>query len=223
MSDDEKIYKKILKAIVEHQLPPGSRLPEDKLSEAFGVSRTGIRKVLHRLALEHFVVITRNKGAQVNHPSEEEALEVFDSRILVEPQLMSAVLKHWKKENSDHFRDIVTQERLAQENSDLAGSIQITARFHYELARLAGNSVLAAFVEQLCYRSSLVIAAFGTVSSVGGVSCDCGDHVQLLDLLDKGDSEAVQQWMLEHLQSIKGSLILAGQDEQNIDFNRLFS
>ncbi len=43
MSSDEKIYQKILKAIVEHQLPPGSRLPEDKLSEAFGVSRTGIR------------------------------------------------------------------------------------------------------------------------------------------------------------------------------------
>jgi len=223
MSDDEKIYKKILKAIVEHQLPLGSRLPEDKLSEAFGVSRTGIRKVLHRLALEHFVVITRNKGAQVNNPSEEEALEVFNSRILIEPQLMSDVLKYWKKESSEHFRDIVTHERLAQEQNDLASSIQITARFHYELARLAGNSVLAAFVEQLCYRSSLVIAAFGTLNSVSSVSCDCGDHVELLDILDKGDKEGARQWMLEHLQGIKNSLVLDGQDEQNIDFNRLFS
>ena len=43
---DESIYQALMTAIVEHQLPPGSRLPEEALSEVFGVSRTGIRKVL---------------------------------------------------------------------------------------------------------------------------------------------------------------------------------
>lgn len=57
MSNDEKVYQKLLRAIVEHKLEPGVRLPEDKLSEAFGISRTGIRKVLQRLAIERFVVI----------------------------------------------------------------------------------------------------------------------------------------------------------------------
>lgn len=61
MSNDEKVYQKLLRAIVEHKLEPGVRLPEDKLSEAFGISRTGIRKVLQRLAIERFVVIEPNK------------------------------------------------------------------------------------------------------------------------------------------------------------------
>ena len=65
MSKDEKIYQKILSAIVEHQLPPGSKLPEDKLADAFGVSRTGVRKVLQRLAIERFVTIQANRGAHV--------------------------------------------------------------------------------------------------------------------------------------------------------------
>ncbi|MCO4784561.1 GntR family transcriptional regulator [Marinomonas atlantica] len=220
MSNDEKIYQKILKAIVEHQLPPGARLPEDRLSEAFGVSRTGIRKVLQRLALEHFVVIARNKGAQVNHPSEDEALEVLDSRILIEPQLIEGVQSHWNAEQSERFRDLVEEEHEAEQVGEMASSIQATARFHYELAQLAGNSVLATFVEQLCYRSSLVIAAYGTRSSV---SCDCGDHSQLLTLLDEGQTKKAQAWMKHHLQSIKKSLVLEGQEEQNIDFQRLFS
>ncbi len=220
MSNDEKIYQKILKAIVEHQLPPGARLPEDRLSEAFGVSRTGIRKVLQRLALEHFVVIARNKGAQVNHPSEEEALEVLDSRILIEPQLISSLQQHWSKEHSEYFRDLVEDEHQAEHQGDMATQIQATARFHYELAKIAGNSVLAAFVEQLCYRSSLVIAAYGTRSSV---SCDCGDHAQLLDLLDQQETKKARQWMTHHLQDIKASLVLEGQEEQNIDFHRLFA
>ena len=43
---DEAIYQALMTAIVEHQLPPGSKLPEEALAEVFGVSRTGIRKVL---------------------------------------------------------------------------------------------------------------------------------------------------------------------------------
>lgn len=47
---DESIYQALMTAIVEHQLPPGSKLPEEALAEVFAVSRTGIRKVLQRLA-----------------------------------------------------------------------------------------------------------------------------------------------------------------------------
>ncbi|WP_421848115.1 GntR family transcriptional regulator [Marinomonas sp.] len=220
MSNDENIYRQILKAIVEHQLPPGARLPEDRLSEAFGVSRTGIRKVLQRLALEHFVVIEKNKGAQVNRPSKTEALEVLDSRILIEPQLIPALLGYWNTEHSERFRTMAKEEKYAEDSNQLADSIQLTARFHYELATLSGNKVLASFVEQLCYRSSLILAAYGTHGSVG---CDCGEHSELLDLLDQGNADKAQNWMSHHLKHIKSSLILESKPEENIDFQQLFS
>jgi DNA-binding GntR family transcriptional regulator len=220
MSNDENIYRQILKAIVEHQLPPGARLPEDRLSEAFGVSRTGIRKVLQRLALEHFVVIEKNKGAQVNRPSEVEALEVLDSRILIEPQLIPALVTHWDVTQSQRFRTMAMEEKRAEDDNQLADAIQLTARFHYELAKLSGNQVLAGFVEQLCYRSSLVLAAYGTRGSVG---CECGDHSQLLDLLDQDDASKAQNWMSHHLKHIKSSLILESKEAANIDFQRLFA
>ena len=41
---DESIFQALMTAIVEHQLPPGSKLPEEALAEVFGFSRTGIRK-----------------------------------------------------------------------------------------------------------------------------------------------------------------------------------
>ncbi|CAH0529227.1 Fatty acid metabolism regulator protein [Vibrio hippocampi] len=220
MSSDEKIYQQILKAIVEHKLEPGVRLPEDKLSEAFGISRTGIRKVLQRLALERFVVIQPNKGAHVNNPSKQEAEEVLDSRILLEPLMISDILRHWSKEASNHFRDMVKEEKQADENGDLAASIQLTARFHFELAKLANNSVLAEFIEQLCYRSSLIIAAYGSKHSV---SCDCGDHSQLLDLLDDNQADKAQHWMQHHLQMIKSSLQLDEEPDPEINFQTLFA
>ena len=217
---DEIIYKKILKSIVEHQLPPGSRLPEDKLSEAFGKSRTSIRKVLQRLALERIVSIVPNKGAQVNSPSVQEAQEILDSRIMLEPLLIPEILKSWSKRDSKHFRDMVIEEKEAEKNEDQAALIQLTAQFHYALAELSDNSVMAEFIKQLCYRSSLIIAVFGSRHSV---SYDCGDHMELIDLLDKQDSVNAQQWMEHHLQHIKSSLQLGISDGEQINFQQLFA
>lgn len=220
MLSDEKIYKQILKSIVEHQLPPGSRLPEDKLAEAFGRSRTSIRKVLQRLALERIVIIEANKGAHVNRPSEQEALQVLQSRIMLEPLLIPELLKHWTKKSSQHFRKMLSREKEAEKSEDQATLIQLTAQFHYELAHLSGNLVMAEFIEQLCYRSSLIIAAYGSRHSV---SCDCGDHVELIDLLDNGYCEQAQLWMQGHMQHIKSSLNLDVSGEQKINFKQLFT
>ncbi len=220
MSNDEVIYKKLLKAIVEHQLPPGSRLPEDRLCEAFNVSRTGIRKVLQRLSLERFVLIQTNKGAQVNKPGAKEANEVFDTRILIESQLIPDLMQRWNLQQSERFRNMLDQEDQAAIDNDFAASIQLTARFHYELAKVAGNSVLANFVEQLCYRSSLVIAAYGCKNSV---SCDCGEHCDFINILDSGDTVKAQSWMKQHLQLIKSSLTLDRKKDTEIDFLHLFA
>ncbi|PMH44455.1 GntR family transcriptional regulator [Vibrio sp. 10N.286.49.B3] len=220
MLTDDKIYQKILKSIVEHQLPPGTRLPEDKLSEAFGKSRTTIRKVLQRLALERIVSIEPNKGAHVNNPSIKEAEEVLQSRIMLEPLLVKSISDNWTSANSVHFRNMVEEEKLAAKNQDQAALIQLTAQFHYELAHLSGNSVMAEFIEQLCYRSSLIIAAYGTRHSV---SCDCGDHVELINLLDDNNIQQATVWMEKHLVHIKSSLQLGPIKKQTINFQQLFS
>ncbi|BCQ38338.1 hypothetical protein ERHA54_09410 [Erwinia rhapontici] len=91
---DEPIYQALMTAIVEHQLPPGSKLPEEALSEVFGVSRTGIRKVLQRLAAVQMITLTPKRGAQVATPTVEEAQDIFRTRSLIECANLSEVLMH---------------------------------------------------------------------------------------------------------------------------------
>ncbi|SPX55712.1 GntR family transcriptional regulator [Klebsiella pneumoniae] len=79
---DESIYQALMTAIVEHQLPPGSKLPEEALAEVFAVSRTGIRKVLQRLAAVQLVTLTPKRGAHVTSPSVEESQAIFRTRAL---------------------------------------------------------------------------------------------------------------------------------------------
>ncbi|BAN95134.1 hypothetical protein E05_03680 [Plautia stali symbiont] len=97
---DEPIYQALLNAIVEHQLPPGSKLPEEALSEVFGVSRTGIRKVLQRLAAVQMITLSPRRGAQVATPGVEEARDIFATRSLLEcanlPALTTALQHHFE-------------------------------------------------------------------------------------------------------------------------------
>ena len=55
VSDDE-IYRRFVDALLDHRLAPGTKLIEDQLAQAFGVSRTRIRPVLARLAGEQLVL-----------------------------------------------------------------------------------------------------------------------------------------------------------------------
>eukprot|EP01030_Chromulinospumella_sphaerica_P032302 gene32302-33031_t len=46
---ENEIYERMVATILDHRLPPGTKLIEEKLASAFGVSRTRIRPVLVRL------------------------------------------------------------------------------------------------------------------------------------------------------------------------------
>ena len=214
----DAIYLKIRDAIVTQQLVPGVRLPEDKLAERFKVSRTAIRKVLQQLAIERFITIQPNKGAEVRTPSATEAQEVFESRILIETGLIPAIAKYWQPHHAENLRKVIAQEDRAKNENNFAAAIRYTALFHIELAKVANNDTLTQFVEQLAFRSSLIIAVFGTKHSVG---CDCGSHIELISLLDNGEVNAAKTWMEHHLEIIQNSLVF-DKDNKAVDFDTLF-
>src|SRR5690606_60713 len=102
----EAIHRSISDAIIEHRLKPGARLREDALAEVFGVSRTGIRKILQRLALEQLVTLTPRRGASVTRPTAEEAKDVFDARQMVECGLMPEVARRITAANAADLREM---------------------------------------------------------------------------------------------------------------------
>ncbi|WP_226502090.1 GntR family transcriptional regulator [Pseudomonas sp. MWU16-30317] len=218
-SRDEHIYQEILDAIVEHRLLPGVRLPEDALAEAFNVSRTGIRKVLQRLALERMVTLRLHRGAEVAQPSAKEAQDVFAARQLIEPAVMPAVVANADATQLKQLRALVDEEHQAQRQGLQSRAIQLSARFHVQLVALADNQVFSEQVASLTTRSSLIIAVYGSRRSVG---CDCGDHLELVELLERGDASAAAQWMGEHLTSIRASLHIDPKTPAEPDFKSLF-
>ncbi|MDB5406701.1 MAG: transcriptional regulator, GntR family [Rhodospirillales bacterium] len=64
--------------IVEGNLADGARIPERRLCEMFGISRTPLREALKVLASEGLVDLLPNRGARVRTLSPQDIRELFD-------------------------------------------------------------------------------------------------------------------------------------------------
>ena len=208
----ERIYQAVSSAIIEHRLQPGARLREDALAEVFGVSRTGIRKVLQRLAMDQLITLTPGKGASVTRPSAEEAREVFEARRLVEGGLMQPLAQVLDAKGVEQLRALAAQEQVALEAGEQSEAIQCSAKFHSALAALAGNETLATFV--------VILAVYGNAGNLG---CDCTDHQQLLALLEQGDGKAAADFMAKHLDAIEASLSIGDEPQAVPDLQDVFA
>jgi len=216
---DESIHVELSRAIVDHRIPPGTALQEDALSSAFGVSRTVIRKVLQKLSHERLVDLAPNKGATVARPSAEEAKEVFDARRLIERILVERVVATADDGSIDELGKIVIAEKSAFDTGDKALRLNLSGNFHRQLARLAGNSVLDDFLNELISRTSLIIALY---ESPGAVPCSHGEHMEIVGALKRRDAKKAAQFMDHHLQHIEAQIELS-EDYVRVDFKNMFS
>ncbi|MDN3557914.1 GntR family transcriptional regulator [Halomonas maura] len=216
----ETIYQSISDAIIEHRLKPGARLREDALAEVFGISRTGIRKILQRLAMEQLVTLTPRRGASVTRPTADEAKDVFDARQMVECGLMPEVARRITAEDAQSLRELAVREREALRAGEQSVAIKLSAAFHGRLARISGNATLAAFVERLCSRSSLILAVYGNAGHLG---CESHDHDDLVGYLVSGNGERAQAFMSRHLKAIEASLSIHVEEDEAPDLFEIFS
>ncbi len=217
---DESIFQALLNAIVEHQLLPGSKLPEEALAEAFGVSRTGIRKVLQRLAAVQMITLSPGRGAQVATPDVAESRDIFATRTMLECASLPTILAHLQPPHLAALDAIIVQEQQAHVRNEGAAAIRLSAAFHIQLQAISGNQVLTGMVTRLTQRSSLVIAAWGSPWQHG---CRCDHHEQLVDLLRQGALPELTQTLTHHFDHIVSSLHFERSGETLPDFNRLFA
>jgi len=83
-----KAYNIIKENIVTCRYTPGEFLNESQLMEEIGASRTPIREALSKLEQEKFVRIVSKKGVMVSELTLKEIGDVYQVRIILEPQIV---------------------------------------------------------------------------------------------------------------------------------------
>lgn len=215
---DKRVHRDLYAAIIDHSLSPGTALQEDALAQAFGVSRTVIRKALQQLALERLVDIVPHRGATVAKPTAEEARQVFEARRAVERIIVEKVIA--RAADADIAELIVTakSEQVAFETGNKQERVKLSGDFHRQLAQLGGNGVLGDFLNELVSRTSLIIALY---ESPGAVPCSHSEHLEIADAIRRRDVAKAVQYMEHHLLHVEAQTDLTDV-HQKVDFRSLF-
>jgi DNA-binding GntR family transcriptional regulator len=212
-ASEQAITERIFSAVLEQRLPPGIKLPENALCEAYGVSRARIRRVLLMLAERGVVELHSNRGAFVARPSPEDARNVLAARRSIEPSIMHDAARRIADEQLADLRKHVELEAAAQATRQRREAIRLSGRFHVRLAEIAGNPVLTRIIAELVARSSLIIGLFGT----SGASCFEDEHRILLEAIGDRDAARASELMVRHLEHIEKDLELTSISDAAID------
>ena len=216
----DDIHEKLLNAIVEHRLPPGTQLVEDKLAAVFGVSRTKIRQALGKLAHDLVVEILPNRGAFVARPSVEFAREVFETRRLIEPALLTRLIARVTPAQIQKLRAHLAREAAAHAKEERRAVIRLSGEFHLMIAEMAGNSLLARQLREIETLTALIIILY---EGPRHAACPTDEHALLVDAIERGDAPGAGSLMLDHLNHIEASLDLGGSAGGSIDFSTVFT
>jgi len=214
------IYQRILGAILEHRLPPGTKLGEEKLAGVFGVSRTQVRQALARLTHDRIVTLIANRGAFVSSPTVQEAREVFEARRLIEPDLVRRVAASASAADVRRLREHVKLESAARRANDKRSIIRLSGDFHQIIADMSGNSFLARSMRELESLTCLVIILYDAPDVP---SCPYDEHAGITDAIEAHDGGRAAALMLEHLEHVERSLDLTPSGSTDIDFAAVFS
>ena len=223
---DAQIYERIVSAILDHRLAPGTKLVEDKLGTAFGVSRTRIRPVLVRLANEQIVTLIPNRGATVAQPSEQEAREVFEVRRMIEPHLVELFIANADAADMDSLKRCIADEEAARASGDMHRAIRLSGDFHLQIAERAGHQTLGRILRELVSRTSLVLMAWSPAHAQAreeATACGCREHWGLVDAIRLRDAPEAARRMRDHLTQLESQLRFTPPADATPDLAALFT
>lgn len=224
LPSDSDMYERMVSAILDHQLPPGTKLVEDKLAAAFGVSRTRVRPVLVRLASEQVVTLTPNRGATIAEPSVQEAREVFEARRLIEPRLVALFIASASAADMAQLRACIDDEEAARAAGEMRRAIRLSGDFHLHIAQAAGHQTLGRILRELVSRTSLILMTYSPSHArerADATACGCREHRALLDSIRLRDAPEAARRMLDHLLRIESQLEFTPPPTEPPDLARL--
>ncbi|WP_236579716.1 GntR family transcriptional regulator [Streptomyces sp. HM190] len=180
--------------ILTGRLTPGQALVETELAAQFGVSKTPVREALKTLAGTGLVVMSQYKGVTVRMVDADMAREVYDVRLLLEPEALRRSVR--RGASWDAASDALTR---ADEATDTAERSLANREFHRALYVPCGNPLLGRMLDEVRDQAALVSAVAWAADP--SWEREAAEHREILRLALDGDADGAAAALHAHIAS----------------------
>jgi DNA-binding GntR family transcriptional regulator len=137
-STAERVSDILRGRIAEGFFPPGTRLSEDSIGGALGVSRNTLREAFRLLTHERLLVHELNRGVFVRVLTVEDVEDIYRTRRLVECAVVRSLGE--APYDLEALAAVVEEGAKAAREGDWKGLGTANIHFHRELVALAGSA-----------------------------------------------------------------------------------
>ena len=197
MSTPTPIYQKLLAAIENGDLRPGDRLLETDLAQRFDVSRKPIREAIRRLETDGLVAHKPRVGAMIRVLAQQEIVELYEMRIVLEATAAQMAAKHASKAEIHTLKTLNVQ--MMQVATDPYKVAMLNRKFHGCILSAARNRFLAQSHNSLSH--ALVLLGKTTLESSERVKDVVSQHDAIVEALKSVQPETAAKLMRTHMEA----------------------
>lgn len=149
----DRAFEALYMAIMQGDLEAGRRLQVRELAESLGTSMMPVREALNRLEEFGLVETSPYRGAVVKTFTQDELLEIYSVRTVLESEAVKAGIAHVDEQCVEALNVQLQHIRTALEVKDSAGFLDAEEALLSCVFELSGNSTLMGFIRTLWARS----------------------------------------------------------------------
>ncbi|HIQ82637.1 MAG TPA: GntR family transcriptional regulator [Candidatus Pullichristensenella stercorigallinarum] len=159
---NESVYQYILEQILSMKYKPGDKIPEVKIAEEFGTSRTPIREALRRLADDGIVRMHPKCITEVAQWDDETMRQIGLMRIYLDVLAVKLAIHHGSNADFDQMFEHSKLCLAAANVGDVAKRIREDCTFHCDLSRISKNIQLYEFSRNIYLKIEFMQSWRGT-------------------------------------------------------------
>jgi len=198
--------RELAAAIRRGDYQPNQRLVESELAATLGISRPTLRSVFVALEQENYISLERNRGARVRQFSPEEAIEILETREILESAAAGLAALRIQPEECRRLEAIGDRMVEADRRGDGDEYSACNREFHALVLASARQPTLARFIASTPY--PLVMSQYRNIQTRHPRDGSLREHQAILAALWTGNKDAAEAAMRHHLAATRRALTL---------------
>ncbi len=210
---DQKAYEIVKHMITERQILPGEKIPQEKLAQELGISRTPLVSALKFLEHEKLVESKPRRGYFVRLFSKEEMVSIFELREVLEGLAAKRAATNITDEQIDILRGFFKSFAEYSDITDFRAYAKEDRRFHNYITEIGAKE----FLKSILQTYNFITASYQYLSTEGLVrppNETIEEHLAVIKAISERNPEAAEILMRRHLRKTIAHLRQDINDEQ---------
>ncbi|MEM5502930.1 GntR family transcriptional regulator [Ahrensia kielensis] len=191
----------VRRRILTLNFEPGGYLDEAEMSELYDMSRPPLREALSQLAGEGYIILHKNRGAQVAPMTHKTMRNFFMAAPMIYAAVSRLAAENATEAQIMRLKDTQTLFRKAIRDGDTAERALMNQRFHAIIGEMADNEFLMPSLRRLLIDHTRIGMSFynsrnQSLAEQRSVAAD--QHDQFIELIERGDVEGADQLAIDH-------------------------